>query len=358
MGAALGSGVRFLPPATSRTLGDALPARQCEHADSRRPAEGIPRGTGQHAGRRGRASQGAQRATTREEGRKVSLAQAVSLCRALPGGRAAPCGTAPIGVQPTGQAEAPEGGAGRGPVGSLDSSLLLPWPLEHPPLCPAPGLSRSRPPEGTQAGTTPQKYGVALTRTTQRLQNPRSQETQGLRERGGPSEAGRTPSGSEAETAWSDIRCANPHRSPGNGSCAERGTETQRPEQCPVTQPSEQTGRPQTSAPSPSSGVWRLKVRAGRGSGVKGRGGGTGGGHSGDSGRGWQSSKHVRPPEGPAFPWWSPSPRPHTPELTWPGPCPPRAVMSLGARGCHQPVLRDSGPGPIPVRAPRQAGGP
>lgn len=189
----------------------------------------------------------------------------MSLCRALPGGRAAPCGTAPIGVQPTGQAEAPEGGAGRGPAGSLDSSLLLPWPLEHPPLCPAPGLSRSRPPEGTQAGTTPQKYGVALTRTTQRLQNPRSQETQGLRERGGPSEAGRTPSGSEAETAWSDIRCANPHRSPGNGSCAERGTETQRPEQCRVTQPSEQTGRPRTSAPSPSSGVWRLKVRAGRG---------------------------------------------------------------------------------------------
>ena len=162
----MGSGVPFLPPATSRTLGDALPAHQCEHRDGRRAAEGVPRGTSQHTGRRGWASQRAQRATTREEGRKVSLAQAVSLCWALPGGRAAPCGTAPIGFQPTGQTEAPEGGAGRGPVGSLDPSLSLPRPPEHPPLHLAPSLSRSCPPEGTQAGMTPQKYGVALTRTT------------------------------------------------------------------------------------------------------------------------------------------------------------------------------------------------
>lgn len=69
---------------------------------------------GHHSGRRGwasqraqRASQRAQRATRSEEGWKVSLTQATSPCWALPGRRAAPCGTAPIGVQPTGQAEAP-----------------------------------------------------------------------------------------------------------------------------------------------------------------------------------------------------------------------------------------------------------
>ena len=207
----MGSGVPFLPPATSRTLGDALPAHQCEHRDGRRAAEGVPRGTSQHTGRRGWASQRAQRATTREEGRKVSLAQAVSLCWALPGGRAAPCGTAPIGFQPTGQTEAPEGGAGRGPVGSLDPSLSLPQPPEHPPLHLAPSLSRSCPPEGTQAGMTPQKYGVAH-RSPQCLQNPRSGGSgSDLR---GPSEAGRTPSGSEVETAWSAIRCATPPPEP------------------------------------------------------------------------------------------------------------------------------------------------
>ena len=45
-------------------------------------------------------------------------------------------------------------------------------------------------------------------------------------------------------------------------------------------------------------------------------------------------------------------PRPYTPQLSWPGPCTPRAALSLGAWGCHQPVPRDSGPGRIPVRSP------
>lgn len=323
------------------------------------------------AGGQRRASPGAQASTLgaedghrrghkgQQRARKVGRSAWPRMCPlwALPGRRAAPCGTAPVGTSQQARLK-PRGGGGRAEAREE--------PGPEPLAAWAPGTPAPPPGSRSQQLTSPRRdagwhdtpeirSGSDVHRSPQRLQNPRSggsgSALRGPSELGGPPLVLRLrlhgqPSGAQPPTGAQEV-------APGPSA----GPETQRPEQCPVTQPPAQTCRPQASAPSPSSGARRLKVRAGRGSGVKGRGGGAGGGHSGDPGGGWQSSKHVRPPEGPASPRWSPSPRPHTAELPWPGPCAPGAAMSLGARGCHQPVLRDSGPGPIPVRAPRQAGG-
>ena len=97
-----------------------------------------------------RASQRAQRATRSEEGWKVSLTQAASPCWALPGRRAAPRGTAPIGVQPTGQAEAPrprprlcrEPSLGGGPRGAWCRASRCRSPGSMHPSAPAPQKGR------------------------------------------------------------------------------------------------------------------------------------------------------------------------------------------------------------------------
>ena len=70
-------------------------------------------------------------------------------------------------------------GPGRGCVGSPPWAGVHGEPGAEPLAAAAPDHTPVHPgsPEGMQAGTTPQKYGVALMRTAQRLQNPRSQET-------------------------------------------------------------------------------------------------------------------------------------------------------------------------------------
>ena len=169
---------------------------------------------GHHSGCRGSASQRAQRASQRVL--RVGITEgAKGITEGAKGNKARgrsrpPAGPCRVGEQPhagrrpsgsSQQARLRPLGPGRGCVGSPPWAGVHGEPAAEPLAATAPERAPLYlgSPEGMQAGTTPQKYGVALMRTAQR-----SQETQGLREPGGPSEgAGRPLGGSgEAPRRW------------------------------------------------------------------------------------------------------------------------------------------------------------
>ena len=156
---------------------------------------------GHHSGCQGSASQRAQRASQRVPRVGITEGAKGNKARGRSHPPAGPCrvGEQPhAGRRPSGssqQARLRPLGPGRGCVGSPPWAGVHGEPAAEPLAATAPERAPLYlgSPEGMQAGRTPQKYGVALMRTAQRLRNPRSQETQGLREPGGPSEVGRTP---------------------------------------------------------------------------------------------------------------------------------------------------------------------